>query len=686
MAKKSKPTDTEKFLTEAKEEMKVCIDGWSKNIELARADIRMLDYDQWPDEIKRERQADGRPFLTFDKLNQSVRQVINDIRQNSPTIQIQPAEADNEKVKNLAGNKDYSKAEVYEGLIRNIESVSRASIAYDTAGEQAGRGGFGYFRLLTEYADDSGFDQDIRIKRVRNQFAVYLDPNFTEPDGSDANFGYVVERMTKKAFEKKYPGKSCGELERSAGDSWWFDGENVRIAERYKRIPVKKKIFRMSDGSVIDKEEVLDELAGKGITVEKVREVDTYKVEWSKITGDDILEGPQEFPSKYIPIIPVLGEELIVDGEPVYRSVVRGGHDAQRAYNYERTTDIERGALEPKIPFIVGTSQVKGELQKIWSSANKKNHAYLPYDDSENPNPPQRNLSAQTNPGNVNRAMMANDDIKASTGIYDASLGARSNEQSGKAILARQREGDISTFAFSDNLARSIQHCGRILLDMIPRVYDSTRVVRVKFPDDSEDFVEINKTIYDIQSGEEITVHDLSYGRYDAVVSVGPSYSTQRVESAEAMFQAVQANPQLWTIIGDMLIKNTDWPGSDEMAKRMRKTINPALLDADSEEAMEAQQAAQQPTVEQQLQKMSLDADQSKHQATMAKAEADVRKAEASTVEAQADIMTAQVDMAALQAQVADMNGTIQNLAGLLQQLVQPQPQQGAFLLPDDQA
>jgi hypothetical protein len=323
----------------------------------------------------------------------------------------------------------------------------------------------------------------------------------------------------------------------------------------------------------------------------------------------------------------VLGKELIVQGRPVYRGVIRFAKDAQRAYNFNRTAAIEALALAPKSPYIAGTSQIKG-YENIWKTANTKNHAFLPFDDSRNPSPPQRQAGALVQAGFSQEAMLDSDDMKATTGIYDASLGARSNEQSGKAILARQREGDVNTFAYIDNLSRSIRHAGRILVEMIPKIYDTQRVVRVRFPDSTEDFVEINKTIIDTETGEPVTVHDLSQGKYDVAVDVGPSYTTQRVEAAESMMQFIQAVPNSAPAVMDLLARNMDWPGADEIAERLRKMVPPGLIE--SEEPVQPPP----PTPEQ--------------QAEMAKAQATMAKAEADTMKAQADIVKTQAEMAQL--------------------------------------
>lgn len=672
----------EAILKEAKERMKTAVAGWSTNIEKARDDVRFLNHEQWPDSVKKERELDGRPCLTFDHLNQNVRQIVGDERQNKPAIKIRSRGADTESIPSLTMKKAYKRSEVMDGIVKSIEDNSKAATAYDTAFEQAVRGGFGYIRIITEFTDDDSFDQDIKIKRVRNPFSVYFDPGAQEPDGSDGNYCFVVDRLTKDEFDRQYKGKGEGDLERNAGDQWWFDGEYVRVAEYIRRTPVKKTILLLSDGRVVyeeDIEPILDELATNGVTVSKTREVEAFKVEWFKITGSDVLEGPTEIPGKYITIVPVLGEELVVDGEPVYRSAIRGAKDSQMSYNYSRTAHIETSSLAPKVPYIVGSSQINEATQAIWSTANTKNHAYLPYDDSKNPNPPQRNIGAQVQSGHIQDSMQAVDDIKAATGIYDSSLGARSNETSGRAILARQREGDVGTFVFTDNLSKSIQHVGQILCEMIPKIYDSERVAKIMFQDGSEDFVQLNQTIMDNQTNKPVVINDLSAGKYESTVTVGPSYTTKRMEAAESMIQFVQALPQAGQVMGDLIAQNMDWPGADEMAKRLKMLLPPGLLE--DEDAEPKPPPPPTPAEEAEMMKQQAVAETAK--ATMATAEAKIAEAQAKMVEIQERMTNMESNLEGIVVQ-----GIQEALSGLLgpPQTLTPE-QQGpvdpGFLLPE---
>ena len=686
MTDKQSGSEEEQFLVTARKRARIAWDAWSHNFDRMDEDIDFLDGDQWPEDVRKEREEDGRPFLTFNKLPSIVDQVVGDQRQMRPAINVFPAQGDiqqaNQQITNVAGSKDYSLAEIYEGIIRNIEYSSSADIAYDTAFEHCAGWGLGYFRILTDYSDDQSFDQDFQIKRIRNYKSVLLDPDFQEPDGSDAGYGFIFAKMHESEFERRYPGKQKASIDTLDTDQYeiWVDGDYVMIAEYYYLKDHTYTLHQMSDGQVLDDEKVapvLDELATQGITIVKTRKVEGKKCCWAKISGADILEQEKDTVFRWVPIIPVLGKELVVKGTAYYRGAIRHAKDAQVMYNYSRTADIERTALVPKVPYVLADVQVEG-FENDWEDANTTNKAYLTYKHVTGVPAPMRQSPVTTNPGEAQQSMMASDDIKATTGFFDASLGNQGNEVSGIAIAARQRQGDVGSFAFSDNLVRSIRHAGRILINAVPKLYDTRRLIRLRFPDDSEDFVEINKTIRDEETGEEVLVNDMSVGKFDLVVKSGPSYSTQRVEALDSMSQILQSAPQLWNIIGDLLAKNMDWPGADEFAERLKKMVPPEILDEGDQDLPQQPQLPPPPTPGE--------------QADIAKAEAQIATAAATTKKAEADIAGAEADMVGHQAELAKIAAELQGMkdnmadqvAGLIAQALQEiqQEDQAANMAP----
>lgn len=580
-----------KVHTEALERFDRAQEYERENRRLAEEDFLFVAGDgQWDYEIRKARESEGRPCLTMNRLPVYIAQVMGDARQNKPAIKIHPVD----------DKADIETAEIIEGIIRHIESDSDADVAYLTALQHACEGGFGHWRVITDYADDSSFDQDIKIQRIANPFSVYWDNNATHVNKADAEWCFVTEWMTTEAFDRKYP-KAKDEVRDWEADhtlsryGTWLDGQHrVRVAEYWckKRKPIT--LSQLADGSVVE---------GKSELAVRTRESSKVEIYRYVLSGDRVLEGPELWPGKYIPIVSIYGPEEFIDNRTRYRSMIRHAKDAQRMYNYWQTAITEKIALAPKSPF-TGTVEMFKGLEHIWNKANTLNVPFIPY----NPDPkapgarPERSRPADVNVAEIGQANQSIDDLKATIGIFDASLGAQGNETSGRAILARQREGDTATFAWIDNLARGIEHTGRILVDLIPRIYDTQRVIRILGEDDSENMVTINEmNVVNPWTGDYEILNDMTVGKYDVRVSVGPSFATRRVESAESMMAFIQAFPAAAPIAGDLIAKAMDWPGAEEIAERLKKTIPPEILDEDlSPEEMQQKQSqmAQQQQME----------------------------------------------------------------------------------------
>lgn len=556
--------DGESIVDEAREFFARARDADAKNRLEAIDDLKFVHGEQWPEAIKRERERDGRPTLTINKLPQFCKQVINDIRQNRPQI----------KVRAVDDVADIKTADVYNGLIRNIEANSGADMAYDTASEYAVKAGIGFFRITTAYTDDDMFDQDIVIKPIRNPFTVYLDPTSVLPDYSDQKRCIVTERMQKDKFEAQYPNAISEWEEESTGESGdsWCDDETVRVAEFWCVEEEPATLCLLSDGSTVslkkgEKYKAFEkQLAAKGMQCLKTREVKQRSVTQYIVTGKELLE-TNKWAGKYIPIFPVVGEEYYVEGERKRKSLIRDAKDAQRMYNYWRSASTEQVALAPKSAYIAADDAIAG-YEAEWSNANVKNQAYLRY--KSGTERPTRDPMPEPSQAMIAEITGADQDLYSTTGIYPANLGQKGPETSGRAILARQKEGDVSTFHFQDNLTRAIRFAGRVLVDLIPRIYDTARVIRVLNFDGTSRMVQINQEYLDPASGS-ILKHDLAAGKYDVQVDVGPSYTTQRQEAAESMMEAAQMNPQLMQIAGDILVKSMDWPHAEEIADRIKQ-------------------------------------------------------------------------------------------------------------------
>lgn len=561
---------TEDILKDAREAFDLACEHESENRREALDDIRFARLgEQWPDKVRRDRELDGRPCLTINRLPAFIRQVVNDARQNKPGISCHPVD----------GGADPETAEIFNGLIRNIEQSSDAEVAYDTALDFAVTGGFGYFRINTRYAGEDSFDQDLVIERVANPFSIYGDPHSTAADSSDWNTAFVVDTLPKAVFEARWKGADA--IDWSA-DSYaglggpWLEGDRVMVAESWRREAVTKTLLALSDGQVVERsvyeaQKAMFDALGVSV-IGRPRPVASHKVVQRVLTGAEVLE-TVDWAGKFIPIVPVYGEELHVDGKRRLRSLVRDAKDPQRMFNYWRTTSTELVALAPKAPFIGRKGAFETDASK-WATANVQTHAYIEYD---GPEPPMRQPFSGVPAGALQEALNASDDMKSIMGLHDASLGARSNETSGRAIMARQREGDVSTFHYIDNLSRAIRHAGRILIDLIPKVYSAPRVVRVLGPDGAARLAPVNQKFQapdPADQARKITrTYDLAAGKYDLTVKAGPSFTSRREEAATQMIELIRAYPPAAPVIGDLLARNLDWPGADEIAGRLAAMV-----------------------------------------------------------------------------------------------------------------
>lgn len=562
-------------LKDALERFKQSQDGSSFNREDAVRDIAFARMgDQWDPIYKKQRDAEGRPCLTINRLGPLVRQVVNNSRQNKPSIVISPGDGDG----------DYDTAKIIGGLIRAIERNSNASLAYDTAVDHSATGGFGFFRICTDYVHEESFDQEARIERISNPFSVHWDTNTTAFDASDWEYAFVSDLLTPAEFKRAYGKKAkATSFEGGTGEDMadWMDGEKIRVAEYWLREERKRTIIQLSDGRVV-REDFMAEampitpeltvtmaefLSMQGVTVAGEREATYHEVTRRMMSGADVLS-EESWLGSMIPICPVWGEEVLFEGRRHFRSLIRDARDPQKMFNFWRTASTELVALAPRAPWLVPIGGIPPGEEEKWRTANTRSHAYLTYDPSMGPKP-ERQAFAGVPAGALQEALNASDDIKSSTGIYDAALGARSNETSGRAIRARQSQTDTGTFHIIDNLSRAIQYAGRCLVEIIPRVYGQRQVVQILGADDKQEVVRLGKRDAPQADGEE-RLYDLSTGRYSVTVKTGPSYATQREEAADAIMQLIQSAPQAALVLGDLLVKNMDWPQADEAAERIQ--------------------------------------------------------------------------------------------------------------------
>lgn len=569
-AMKSKTSNEDSdIISEVKARFDACISADGENHKEGLDDLQFLKGDQWPEKQRRNRESEGRPCLTINKLPTFLQQITNDQRQNRASI----------KVSAVSEKASPETAEIIQGMIRHIEYASSADVAYDTAVNSAAAIGFGYFRLVSDYCGEDSFDQDLRFKRIRNPFTVYMDPASTEPDGSDSQFCIITEKMTKKEFKARYPKAEItnqGFDSRSIGDSQksnvnWIIDESVRVAEYYKFEFKPAMLYQLSDGSTTWDEKALK----PGTYIKNKRESFKKKLMHYILTPFEILE-KVEVKCKWIPVFPVYGTEIDIDGKVYRAGVIRNAKDPAMMYNFWMTSATEEVSLRPKTPFIGAVGQFESQ-EKRWAQANSRSFPYLEYNpvslDGQLVPPPSRSPMVDVPVGVLTMASHAADNIKATTGLFDSSLGAAGNATSGKQEIAQQKQGNVANFHYTDNFARTLRHAGRCVIDMIPHYYDTERLVRVRAEDGSVSAAYINR----LDEAAQRIMNDVTVGEYDVSVTIGPSYATMRAEAADAMVQFGQSWPKLMDVAGDKVVKAMNWPGAEDIAERIARTIPPEI-------------------------------------------------------------------------------------------------------------
>jgi hypothetical protein len=599
--------DFDPRITEAKQFLKLANDADTNNRSEALEDLKFAAGDQWPVEIQNSRNLEARPCLTINKIDAYVRQVTNQQRQQRPRI----------KVHGMNSQSDAKIAEILTGICRHIEVNSDADHAYDNAFNYAVRCGFGYWRVKTDYVREDSFDQEIYIEPVHNPFTVYFDPNSTLPDGSDAEKCLITQVVSKKVFEKMYPDAETGVgfTQKGTGDSnaEWVMKEDIRIAEYWYTERKADKLCLLSDGTSKFRSDLPSdgELLSRGLVVIDERPTLKKQIKMIKCTAIEVLE-EGDWASKYIPIIPVYGEEFVVDNKRKKYGLVRMAKDAQRMYNFWKTAITESVALAPKAKWLLAEGQDEGH-ENEWAQANIKSMPVLRYKQKDIEGvmaPTPTRIQPEAPPAGIMAAADGvNSDMQAILGIFDPNQMATGNI-SGKALNGQQQQIDLTNFHYYDNLTRSIKHTARIILDLVPKIYDQARVMRIIGDDGKPDLVEINKLSQDEQ-GVNTILNDVTVGEYDVVMDTGPGYNSKRIEAVNSMMPMLSADPNLMNVAGDLIFRNMDFPGADTIADRLAAANPLAQIDdkSDVPPQVQMQLAQSQKTIQdlqQQLQSMQL--------------------------------------------------------------------------------
>lgn len=540
---------------------------------LAVEDIRFAQTEdgQWDDNAKEQRA--NRPRYTINRVAGAIDQLTGDDRQNRTSIRVRP----------VSGGATEDTAKTMTGLIRNIESQSKAQSSYDGGYDETVNGGFGGWMVVTELSDDDPFNQDILIKPILSATtSLWFDPSAKEYDKRDANYCFLTVDMPKDEHEEKFGRpivewpKDTDFLRLGNGCNMWAKENSAQVAEYWVKTPIDRNVGKLSDGRVIDLDEesaVLDELKAKGITVLKEIKVKSHKVEMYLMDGGGILEGPKEWAGKYIPRIPMYGRQAHIESKTYTRGIVRFAKDAARIYNYTTTTAIETTALTPKDPYWYTPKMAEG-FETQYENFNVRNSAFMPFNpDPMQPGPPIRSGAPSVNTALLAQIQQASMDLYHVTGMQPPSLGANPELKSGKAIQAQERLGDRGSYVFTDNKQKSIDYTADILIDLIPRIYDTARQVRIMAQDGETELVTVNEEIIDEETGETVLVNDLSAGKYDTVTETGPAFATQRQESAQQIIELIGTSPTFEALAMDLVAKDLPILESKELTKRVRKQM-----------------------------------------------------------------------------------------------------------------
>jgi hypothetical protein len=555
--------DVEDYLKDLRETYELDIQADADNRKAAVEDKKFVAGEQWDERVLQERQ--GLPCLTINTIPQFTAQLVGDWRENKNSVKVLPS---------TDGNKDV--ADIRADLIRSIWTKSRADRITDNAFESMVQCGDGAFRVSVQYTSDDVFDQDIVLQPIDDCLSVVWDRLSIDPTGRDATRCYVDDIIPRKEFEKEWPEADPSTLsdkeKKPLYAMGWIDTDTVRVTEHWRIIERKRLLGMFKDGTIEfiegDKHE---ELVQKHGPLLKSRLAPCRYAQMHLVTGFKILAGPYEYRLNRLPIIRMTGRVVSINDRRIRHGLIRPMKDVVRLKNFWRSMVAEQLGYAPKAQWMATESAVEGKEDAIRKAHLSRDPLMVFNDEAEFGRNVQRMEPPAMQTALLNEAQINTQDMKDVTGIHDASLGIKSNETSGRAIMARQREGDVASLTYYDNGNAAILEAGDVINQLIGQIYDGTRIVRIIGEDEATKLVNINDPM-------DPNSPNLAVGQYDVAMTTGASYTTRRVEAAEAMMEAIQVYPQLMQIAGDLVVKAQDWPGSEQLAERLQKTIPPQLL------------------------------------------------------------------------------------------------------------
>ena len=580
------PKETEDIVTIARKRFQRALEVYGPTRRQAIEDTRFVMGDsdngwQWPDDIRSSRVLDKRVCLTVNLTAQHCNQIINAIRQNRPAVKVSPVD----------NGADKKTAEILGSLIRNIQNYSCADDVHDMAAEFAIYGGEGYWRLLTEYSDAESMDQIIKIAPIANPQLVFVDPDAREIDKSDAEWGFIFEDLPREQVEREHPGMTIESWSESTRLSGWYnkDKDLIRVAEYFYCEHTTGTLCLLDDGTTCRKEQLPE-----GLVPLKEREIDVRNWKWCKIVGgQDKPIDTTDWLGSYLPIISVIGKELNVNGTVIRKGIVRDLKDPARMVNYAYSECVQALALQNKVPYMAAAESLEGHEQ-IWGNANIENRAYLPYnafDETGQALPqPIRQVPPVMPAAQVQLLQLSVEQMRAASGQQNSNFGIKSDAVSGIGIQRLKAQGEVATFHFPDNLARALKYEAKLLIDLVQKYYDTTRIVRILGLDGVEQTATLHPSMDSSyverpsEDGSELDrIFNPQVGRYDVAIDTGPSYMTQRQEGSAALNELASQNPELMKVAGDLIMRAQDFPFAEELAQRLARTIPPEIMGTDGQ-------------------------------------------------------------------------------------------------------
>ncbi len=574
----------------------------------------------------------GKPRYTFDMTSPIVDQIAGEIEQADFDIKVRPAGGDSSK----------ETAQILDGLIRNIENISNASAIYSHAGRNMVATGIDGWRVVQEYCDGMSYDQDLMIKPIYNfSERVWFDVGSQTRDRSDSKYCFVLQAIPSDEYKERFPKGSGQSVSSGRTKTGYYQKAATIVCGQIYYVKYEKtEIAMLSDGKIIeltdDTKAVLDELADNGITVSQSRPRKKPVVYSRLFDGSGWLTDEQRTVFSYIPVIPTYGNFKVIEDKTVYRGVVQKLMDPQRVMNYSLSREIEEGALAPRAKYWMTPKQAAGHEEKLRTMNVNSDPVqfYNPDPTVAGGAPPQQSGGAQINPGLRTVSESMRQIMGQTAGMFAANMGDNPGLQSGVAIKSLQQKGDNGTIKYFKAMEIAISQTARVMVDAMPRVYDTTQQKRILNADGSFEMQTLNQTVIDGQTGKPVVINDLSKGKYDVTCSAGPSFQSRSQEAVQTILEMAAFDPSVIQSGADILFNNLDSPGMDLIAQRKRQQllaagVIPPTQMTDEEKAQIAQAQAQPKAKDPATQIAEAEALKAQAEASMAQTKARIAQTEA---------------------------------------------------------